>query len=39
MVVRVDYFHPVSGEVGMPDELPSDVREELEAEAAAAAAP
>ena len=32
------YFHPVTGEVVMPDELPPDVRKELEAEAAAAAA-
>ena len=31
------YFHPVTGEVVMPDELPADIRAELEAEAAAAA--
>lgn len=31
------YFHPVTREVVMPDELPPDVRKELEAEAAAAA--
>eukprot|EP01043_Picozoa_sp_COSAG02_P015274 COSAG02_NODE_646_length_18945_cov_17.654462_10_plen_512_part_00 len=32
------YFHPVTGEVVMPDELPPDVLKELEADAAAAAA-
>jgi hypothetical protein len=31
------YFHPTTGEVVMPYELPPDVREELKAEAVAAA--